>query len=72
MSQYGRVVQVHPIKPTLKAPGAEPLKPKYDEPLSNFAFNFNLRCYSMGLNMTPDGKHWIPVGRCSLTLSTPS
>ena len=23
------------------------LKPKYDEPLSDFAFDFNLRCYAM-------------------------
>jgi hypothetical protein len=33
---------------TLIAPGAKRLKLKYDEPLSNFAFNFNLCRYSMG------------------------
>ena len=43
-----RVVQVDPIKPTLKATGSERLKLKYDEPLSNFAFNFNLRPYASG------------------------
>ena len=36
-------MQVDPIKPTLKAPGAEALKPKCDKLLRNFAFNFNLR-----------------------------
>jgi len=39
-------VQVDPIKPTLKAPGTERLKLKYDEPPSNFAFKFNLRRYT--------------------------
>jgi len=29
----------------LKAPGMKCLKLQYDEPLSNFAFNFNLRHY---------------------------
>jgi len=36
---------VDPIKPTLKAPGIKLLKLKYDNPLSNFAFEFNLRRY---------------------------
>jgi lipoate-protein ligase A len=40
-------VQVDPIKPTLKAPGTKRLKLKYDDPLSNFAFKFNLRRYTM-------------------------
>jgi len=44
---HGRAVQVDPIKPTLKAPGIELLKLKFDESLSNFGFNFNLRRYSM-------------------------
>jgi hypothetical protein len=38
-------VHVDPIKPTLKAPRTKRLKLKYDEPLSNFAFKFNLRRY---------------------------
>jgi hypothetical protein len=45
----GRAVQVHPIKPVLKAPGSMLLKVRCDEPLSNVAFNFNLRCYSVGV-----------------------
>jgi len=36
------------MKPTLKAPGTERLKLKYDIMLSSFAFNFNLRRYIMG------------------------
>ena len=41
-------MQLDPIKPTLKAPGTERLKLIYDELLSSFAFNFNLRRYSQG------------------------
>jgi hypothetical protein len=41
-------VQVDPIKPTFIAPGRRRSKLKYDEPLSSFALNLNLRCYSMG------------------------
>ena len=44
----GRAVQVHPIKLTLKAPGIERSKLKYDELLSIYAFNFSLRRYSSG------------------------
>ena len=40
---HGRALQVDPMQPTLKASGAQRLKLKYDEPLSNFAFTFNLR-----------------------------
>jgi len=39
-------VQVVPIKPELKARRTQRLKLQYDEPLSNFAFNFNLRRYN--------------------------
>jgi hypothetical protein len=39
-------VQVDPIKPTLKPPRTKRLKRKCDEPLSNFAFNINLRRYT--------------------------
>ena len=35
------------MKPVLKAPGTMLLKLIYDEPLSNFAFNFNLRRFIM-------------------------
>ena len=41
-------MQVDPIKPTLKAPGTKRLMLKYDKPLSNFAFTFNLRRYTKG------------------------
>ena len=39
-------VQVDPIKPMLKGPGAKRLKLNSVEQLSNFAFKFNLRRYS--------------------------
>ena len=48
----GRAVQIDPIKPTLKVPGTERLKLKYDKPLSSllqvFASNFKLRRYTAG------------------------
>ena len=46
VSMRGRVVQVDPIKPVLKAPGTKRLKVNCDILLSNFAFKFNLRLYS--------------------------
>jgi hypothetical protein len=42
-------VQVDPIKPKLKPPGARCFKLKCDEPLSNFAFKLNLRRYTKAL-----------------------
>ena len=39
-------MQVDPIKPALKAPRTQHLKPIYNEPLSNFAFKFILRRYT--------------------------
>ena len=39
-------MQVEPIKPPLQAPGSKRLKLKCEEPLSNFAFKFNLRHYT--------------------------
>jgi len=41
------VVQVDPIKPTLKAPGSKRLKLEHENLLSNFGFKFNLRRYSV-------------------------
>jgi hypothetical protein len=41
------VVQVEPIKATLKAPGTELLKPKCDNLPSNFGFKFILRRYNL-------------------------
>ena len=40
-------MQVDSIKPTLKAPGVKLLNLTYDKPLSNFAFKFNLRRYTV-------------------------
>ena len=45
-------MQVDPIKPTLKAPGAKRLTLKHDNRFQicfKFAFNFNLRCYTVGV-----------------------
>jgi len=44
--RHGRVVQIDPIKPKLKPPRYERLELRYDGPLSNAAFKFNLRCYT--------------------------
>ena len=41
-------MQVDPIKPTLKAPGAKRLKLICADPLSNFPCKFNLRRYTTG------------------------
>ena len=69
-------MQVDPIKPTLKALGIKPLKLKYDELLSSFAFKCNLRRYSWGFDddefVNPqDITEDFEVGRCRLTLSNP-
>ena len=45
----GGAVQVDPIKPTLKALGLRPLKVKYNDLLSKFAFKYNLRRYNWHL-----------------------
>jgi len=50
------------MKPTLKASVAERLKLKYDDPLSHFAFNFNLRRY---LVVQPDGYDYDPGYECT-------
>jgi hypothetical protein len=61
-------VQVDPIKPKLIPPGTKRLNIQSDEPLSNFAFNFNLRrCnqeYPVTVTYDDDG-----VGRCTSSLS---
>ena len=46
-------MQVDPIKPTLKAAETKRLKLKYHKLLSNIAFNFNLRRYTVGLIICP-------------------
>ena len=45
-STPGRAVQVDPIKPAFKPPGTKRLKLIYDGPVSNVAFNINLRRYN--------------------------
>jgi len=37
------------MKPKLKPPGSKLLKLKFDKPLSDFAFKFNLRRYNTGV-----------------------
>ena len=63
-------MQINPSKPKLKPPEPKRLKPNYDEPLSNFAFKFNMRRHikggALGLAVGPS-----KVGRCKLTLSNP-
>ena len=59
-------VQVVSIKPRIEsAPGVcnQRLKLKCDEPLSDFAFSFNLRHYSEAAAKE------LNVGRCRLTVS---
>jgi len=40
-----------------KAPGTKRLRPKYDELLSNFAFNINLRRYILALQISDEGQY---------------
>jgi len=44
----GEAVQADPVKPNLKPPRSKRLKPRCVLPLSNCAFNFNLRRYISG------------------------
>ena len=55
-------MQVDLIKPALKAPGVEPFKPTCDVLLSNFAFNFNLRHYTVEIfeNILSNNIAWPP------------
>jgi len=43
----GRAVPVDPLKPKLKAPGSKRWKLQCDQLLSSFAFNCNMRRYSV-------------------------
>ena len=49
-AQRGRAVQVDPMKPKLKPPGAKRLKLNCDTLLSTSAFRFNLRRYNVALD----------------------
>jgi ABC-type thiamine transport system ATPase subunit len=66
-------VQIEPINPKLKLPRTKRSKLKYDEPLSNFAFKFNMRCYTMVVGSTGGGKSVIinTLAGWSLTIPTP-
>jgi len=69
--------------PSLKAPGSKRLTLEYNELLSSFAFEFNLRCYTVGASycLSCNNAEWCPgadvcktgheVGWCRLTLSDP-
>jgi hypothetical protein len=68
------MVQVDPIKPKLKLPGTKHLKLKCDEPLSNFAFKFNLRRYDMTRSdritkLKKNGNNWAGWA-CQTSLAT--
>ena len=72
-------MQADPIKPLSKPPGTKPFNLKYDESLSGFAFNFNLRRYIEGIedevsvlaSLQKPKKLTITVRRCRLPLSNP-
>jgi len=63
----GAAVQLEPMKPVLRAPRSMPLKLIYDGPLSNLAFNFNLRRYMKVLKGALT-ELCNKAGRCRLTL----
>jgi hypothetical protein len=48
LDDLGKAVQLDPIKPELKAPGANFFTLTNDDLLSSFAFNFKLRRYTWG------------------------
>ena len=47
----GEAVQVDPIRSTLKAPGTDLLTLEYDDLLSYFAFNFDLRHHTLAVRL---------------------
>jgi len=49
------------MKSKLKPPGTKRLKLKYDNVISSFAFNFNLRRYNGG-NIFLLSMAWLPYG----------
>jgi hypothetical protein len=61
----GRAVQVDPLKPALKAPRSERLKPEHQELLSIFAFKSNLRRYTWELEQQREQLNAM-VRRCAL------
>jgi len=63
-------VQREPITPMLKSPGIMRFKPKYDEPPSNFAINFNLRRYTV-VFICSHLSAGTKAGRCRFTPALP-
>jgi len=72
VGRHGRAVQVDPMKPKLKPPGAKRLKLKCDILLTTAPFKFNLRRYAVRIvyALGDDGRP-ILVRPCRLTLSSP-
>ena len=64
----GKTLQVAPMKPVLKVPGAKRLKLECYRVLSSFAFNYNLRCYTLASGSAPG---WL-VRCCSCASLTSS
>jgi len=67
----GKVVQLDPFKPTLKAPEAKRLKLECDDLISSFAFNFKSRRYNKAAVVGDTVGDPFKVGLCGLTLSNP-
>jgi hypothetical protein len=59
------------MNPMLKAPGIKRLKLICDAPLSNVAFNFELRRYILDILYVYEQQREDTVGRCRLTISNP-
>ena len=60
-------MQLHPIKPKLKAHGTKRLKLKHEDLLSNLGFKFSLRRYIKAAALAKISIS-VAVGQCRLTL----
>jgi hypothetical protein len=60
--------KLNPMKPMLKATGTRRLKLECDEPLSNFAFNFNLRRYKKAIREEVAQRAAAEAGACTRPL----
>jgi len=70
IQRHGQAVQADPIKLKMNPPGTERLKLKYDDPLSNFAFRFNLRRYNTAVSFNgADASVAVTLTGAVLTLS---
>ena len=66
----GRVVHVDPMKTTLKPPGSKRWKLEHGELLSNFAFNLNLRRYTVAVSTTITDSGMFEAGAYTRPLSS--